>query len=170
MRFLKNIVGFALSLFVLFAIGCERQLNEIIARSDDPTVIDSETDRKSSSGSVVIGGNANKFGTDRYVLNAATITGETLTINVSYSGGCATHQFTLVASDAFLESFPVQLRITLAHNANNDLCRAWLTEDYHFDLTSIKTLYQQGYQQEAGTIILRLKDAPDGELIYEFVM
>ena len=170
MRSLKNIVRFALSLLILFAIGCERQLNEIIVKSDDTTTVDGKTDRKPGSEGVVIGGNANKFGTDRYVLNAATITGDRLTINVSYSGGCATHQFTLVASDSFLESFPVQLRITLAHNAHNDLCRAWLTEDYHFDLTSIKTLYQQGYQQEAGTIILRLKDAPDGELIYEFVM
>lgn len=170
MRLPKNAIGFALSLLILFATGCERQLHEIIAQSDDVTVVDSATDRKPDSGDVVIGGSAKKFGTDRYVLNAATITGDTLTINVSYSGGCTTHQFTLVASDSFLESFPVQLRITLAHNANNDLCRAWLTEDYHFDLTSIKTLYQQGYQQETGTIILRLKDAPDGELIYEFVM
>ena len=170
MRFLKNIVGFALSVLILFAIGCEKELNEIIAKSDDTTVVDGEKDRKPGSEDIVIGGNANKFGTDRYVLNAATITGDTLTINVSYSGGCAIHRFTLVASDSFLESFPVQLRITLAHNANNDLCRAWLTGDYHFDLTSIKTLYQQGYQQETGTIILRLKDAPDKELIYEFVM
>lgn len=170
MRLLKYAIGFALSLLTLFAIGCERQLSEIIAKSDDTTVVDSGKDRKIGSEGVVIGGNANKFGTDRYVLNAATITSDTLTINVSYSGGCATHQFTLVASDSFLESFPVQLRITLAHNANNDLCRAWLTGDYHFDLTSIKTLYQQGYQQETGTIILRLKDAPDKELIYEFVM
>ena len=170
MRLLKNIVGFALSLLILFAIGCERELNEIIAKSDDVTAADGETGRKRGLGSVVIGGNANKFGTDRYVLNAATITDDMLTVNVSYSGGCTLHQFTLVASDSFLESFPVQLRITLTHNANNDLCRAWLTEDYHFDLTSIKTLYQQGYQQEAGTIILRLKDAPDGELIYKFAM
>ena len=62
------------------------------------------------------------------------------------------------------------LHITLAHNANGDLCRAWLTEDYHFDLTPIKTMYQKAYRQAAGTIILRLKDAPDGKLIYEFSM
>jgi hypothetical protein len=166
----KNVIGFALSLLILFAIGCERELNEIIAKSDDVTVVDGETGGKPGSGSVVIGGNAKKFGTDRYVLNAVTITDDTLTINVSHSGGCATHRFTLIASDAFLESFPVQLRITLAHNANGDLCRAWLTEDYHFDLTPIKIMYQKAYRQEAGIIILGLKDAPDGELIYEFAM
>lgn len=68
-----------------------------------------------------------------------------------------------------MESFPVQLRISLAHNANNDLCRAWLTEDYHFDLTPIKAMFQEGYRQKTGTIVLRLKNAPE-ELVYEFAM
>lgn len=170
MRLPKNVIGFTLVILIFFTIGCERQLNEIIAKSDDATVVDGETDGKLGSGSVVIGGNTKEFGTDRYVLNAATITGDMLRINVSYGGGCRTHQFTLIASDSFLESFPVQLRITLAHNANNDLCRAWLTEDYHLDLTPIKAMYQEAYRQKAGTIVLRLKDAPDRNLVYEFTM
>ena len=36
----------------------------------------------------------------------------------------------------------------LAHNANGDACEAWLTEDYNFDLTPIKTMYQEGYRQK----------------------
>ena len=91
-------------------------------------------------------------------------------INVSYSGGCEKHEMTLVASESFLESFPVQLPVSLAHNANGDACEAWLTEDYNFDLTPIKTMYQDAYRQEAGTIILRLKDAPNTDLVYEFTM
>ena len=43
-------------------------------------------------------------------------------------------------------------------------------KNYRFDLTPIKTMYQVAYRQEAGTIIFRLKDAPEGELIYEFTM
>ena len=168
----KNAFGFV-CLILLFAIGCERTLNEIVTKSDNvvgPTVsIDGEPDKKPSSESVFIGDADGRFGTDRYVLNAATITDDTLTVNVSYGGGCETHQFTLIASESFMESFPVQLHIDLAHNANNDLCRAWLTEDYHFDLTPIKTLYQESYRQEAGTIVLRLKDAPEAP-IYEFAM
>lgn len=31
-------------------------------------------------------------------------------------------------------------------------------------------MYQEAYRQEAGTIILQLKNAPDGELVYEFTM
>ncbi len=171
---LKNSIGFTLVILIFFAMGCEKALNEIVTKSDDATspasAIDGETGKKPGSESVVISGSTEKFGADRYVLNGARITDDTLTINVSYGGGCETHQLTLIASDSFLESFPVQLRMTLAHDANNDLCRAWLTEDYHFDLTPIKTMYQKAYRQAAGTIILRLKDAPDGELVYEFAM
>ena len=164
---LKHAIGLALIPFILFAVGCEKSLNELLRESDNATLT---ADEKPASESVFIGDAGERFGTDRYVLNAAAITDDTLTINVSYGGGCRTHQFTLITSDAFMESFPVQLRISLAHNANNDLCRAWLTEDYHFDLTPIKTLYQEGYRQKAGTIILRLEDAPEGNLVYEFTM
>jgi hypothetical protein len=171
---LKSAIGFALGLSILFAMGCERTLNEILMKSDDialPDVtIDSKPGEKPDSGTVLIGGTGEMFGTDRYVLNVATVTDDILTLNVSYGGGCQTHQLTLVASESFMESFPVQLRIFLAHNANDDLCRAWLTEDYRFDLTPIKTMYQESYQQKAGTIVLRLKDAPNSELVYEFDM
>ena len=122
------------------------------------------------SGTVFIGDAGGRFGTDEYALNSASITGDTLNISVSYSGGCEAHQFTLVVSDTFIESFPVQLHAYLAHNANGDTCEAYPTDNYRFNLTSIKTLYQNAYRQEAGTIVLRLKDAPEGDLIYEFAM
>ena len=85
-----------------------------------------------------------RWGADPYELNAATIMGDTLTVTVSYSGGCETHQFTLVASNVFLESYPVQLGASLAHDANGDTCERWVTEDWDFDLTPIKRMYQGG--------------------------
>ena len=54
------------------------------------------------------------FGSDEYALNSAIIDGDILKVNLSYSGGCETHQFTLVASNTFLESFPVQLHVYIA--------------------------------------------------------
>ena len=121
-------------------------------------------------GTVVIGVADDKYGTDDYTLNNAAIDEDTLQINVSYSGGCEKHEFTLVASDTFLESFPVQLHVSLAHNANGDTCEAYPTEKYQFDLTPIKTMYQEAYRQQAGTIVLLLKDAPNTNLVYEFTM
>lgn len=163
-----------LLLFILIAIplfGCDHTQEEMIP--DDPVSIfrsDLNPDEIFYTGTVFIGDAGDKFGTDEYALNSAAITDDTLNISVSYGGGCAEHQFTLIVSDTFLESFPVQLHASLAHTANGDPCEAYLTENYRFDLTPIKKMYQEAYQQAAGTILLQLKDAPDGELIYEFTM
>ena len=153
---IKNVIVYTLGVFV-FAIGCQQLNNQMKVGPDDSTSVSVDgvnPDEIFYTGTVFIGGAGDKFGTDKYVLNTATITDDTLNISVSYSGGCEDHQFTLVVSDTFLESFPVQLHASLAHNANGDLCKAWLTEDYHFDLTPIKTMYQNAYRQEAGTIVL----------------
>ena len=125
-------------------------------------------DDAEKTGAVVFGFTADAWGTDAYTINAATLQGDTLSIDVSYSGGCETHAFTLVAEERFLESFPVQLRVSLAHNANGDTCEESITESYHFDLTPLKEAYQTGYQTETGTIILRLKEAPPSDLFYDF--
>ena len=159
----KNIFICSLALFtLLFAIGCDRMETQVIDKTDDAG------DDMGNIGNVVTSATADEWGTDAYAINSATIQGDTLTINVLYSGGCETHAFTLVAEPMFLESFPVQLRVSLAHNANGDTCEEVLTEDYHFDLTPIKEVYQRGYQTDEGTIVLRLKDAPPSDLFYDF--
>ena len=136
---------------------------QVIGKGDD-----AGADDVRNIGTVVFGFTPAEWGTDAYTINAATLQDDTLRINVSYSGGCETHAFTLVAEQRFLESFPVQLRVSLAHNANSDTCEALITEDYHFDLTPLKEAYQIGYRTDTGTIVLRLKGAPPGELAYEF--
>ena len=169
---IKNLIVYTLSLSI-FAIGCQQLNDQMKTEPDGPTSVsvdDLDPGEIFYTGTVFIGDAGDRFGTDTYALNSATITDDTLNISVSYSGGCEEHQFTLVASDIFLESFPVQLSASIVHNANDDACEAYPTENYRFDLTPIKTMYQEAYRQEAGTIILRLKDAPDGNLVYEFTM
>ena len=168
----KSLIAYTLIVLV-FVIGCQPLNDQMKTGLDDPvsvSVDDVNPDEIFYTGRVFIGDAGDRFGIDEYTLNSATITDDTLDISVSYSGGCKDHQFTLVASDTFLESFPVQLHAFIAHNANGDTCEAYPTENYRFDLTPIKTMYQEAYRQEAGTIILRLKDAPDGELVYEFTI
>ena len=169
---LKSLILYTLSVLV-FTIGCQHLDDQIKTDPDDTVSIPVDgvnPDEIVYTGPVFIGDPGDRFGTDAYALNSATITDDLLNISASYSGGCKEHQFTLVVSEEFLESFPVQLHVSIAHDANNDKCEAYLTENYRFDLTPIKTMYQNAYRQEAGTIILRLKDAPDGDLVYEFKM
>ena len=158
--FTTNVFIALLTLCTLFlAIGCDRMESQLIDKIDEVSGDDSTT---------VIAMDPDAWGTDTYVINAATVEDGTLRVNVSYSGGCETHAFTLVAEPRFLESLPVQLRVSLAHNANGDTCEAWITEDHVFDLTPLKEVYQKGYQTDTGTIVLRLKDAPPSNLAYDF--
>ncbi|RKU24090.1 hypothetical protein C6499_17435 [Candidatus Poribacteria bacterium] len=159
----KNVFIASLAICTLFlAIGCDRMDNQTIDE------INEVGDAIGKIGDTVIGATPDALGTDAFVINATTIEADTLRVNVSYTGGCETHAFTLVAEPRFLESFPVQVHVSLAHNANGDTCQDSITEDYQFDLTPIKTVYQKGYRTDTGTIVLRLKGAPSGELAYEF--
>ena len=159
---IKNATAFAWSLVVLYAIGCGEN-------SFSPA--DVAPDETKSSGQILVtdpdATTAGEWGTDGFELSGAAITGDTLAVTVSYAGGCKEHLFTLVSSSEFLESNPVQVVVVLAHNANGDRCEAWITQDYLFNLTPLKVHYQEAYQQDAGVIVLLLKDAPD-DLVYEF--
>jgi hypothetical protein len=119
-------------------------------------------------GRVVVAGADATSGDDDYVLNNATISGDTLMTSVSYSGGCETHEFTLVISASFLESSPVQLPAVLRHAAHGDACEAWLTQSYAFDLAVIRTRYREAYGPGAGRVVLQLDGVPGDRLVFEF--
>ena len=167
---LTNARALAVSLIVLGTIGLgETQENE---SSDDSPVAVSSDDVGSEEtklwGQVVSDPDSTAdLGADEYELNAAAIVGDTLAVTVSYGGGCEEHLFALDASGAFAESDPVQLMVSLAHNANGDACQRWVTQDYCFSLAPLKTRYQEEYQQDSGTIVLQLAGA-ERELVYEF--
>ncbi|RKU27171.1 hypothetical protein C6497_12120 [Candidatus Poribacteria bacterium] len=160
-------LGIILCFLVFCTIACDKSPNpmkDTLSVSND----NAEPIDVIYLGKVVIGEMDKKYGVDPFRLNSAMIENDTMKVSVSYSGGCKPHEFTLVSSDVFLESDPVQLMVSIAHNANDDTCEAYPTEDYSFDLTPIKTMYQNAYGQDAGTIVIRLKDNPDGELVYKF--
>ena len=180
----QKMTGFLFCLTILFAIGCDGVPNEILDGTEPTPDLDDSVsvspddipvDDTKLMGAVVIAdagiNEPDQWRNDDYQLEDATIVGDTLTISVAYGGGCETHQFTLIASDTFMESDPVQLGISIVHNANLDFCERWVEEVYHFDLAPIKTMYQEAYQQEAGTVVLNLEGVPEDvdALIYKFV-
>jgi hypothetical protein len=101
-------------------------------------------------------------GTD---LANAAITGDTLTIEASYGGGCETHEFQICWDQLFLESEPVQVGLEVWHDANGDSCEAYLSETLSFDLAPLKQAWQDGYQQESGTITIH---TDGGSVAYTF--
>lgn len=90
-----------------------------------------------------------------------------LEINVSYSGGCEEHEFSLFGSSSFNESSPVQIEVVLSHNDNNDPCDGICAEKLAFDLSPLKEKWQEAYQQNSGTIIIWLEGVEES-ISYEF--
>jgi hypothetical protein len=116
--------------------------------------------------SVVLGGDQRH--SDPFLLRSASVNGDVLAVEVSYSGGCRNHEFVLRAPRSFQTmSNSVLLEITLIHDAHDDACEAFLTDQLRFDLLPIKRLYQQTYGRDTGTVFLRLNDH-SGSLIYRF--
>jgi hypothetical protein len=77
---------------------------------------------------------------DPYTEMDARIEGDTLFLNVEYSGGCADHDFDM-CHGMFMTSLPAQVNLELDHDANGDLCRALISETLRFDLTTLRTVY-----------------------------
>ncbi len=163
--------GLVLCLMVLFLIGCDQGSNSAKEEPDSVTPSDMD-DRPQLMGEVVINDMnvaLDHWGSDTYKIetgaDAPVIEDDMLTLTVSYSGGCASHDFTLVADDEFREELDsVYLEVSVAHNANGDSCEAYLTEAYDFDLEPIKMLYQETYEEDTGIIVLVLET----DLVYEF--
>ena len=108
------------------------------------------------------------WGNDSYVVNSAVLNGDRMAIEVSFAGGCRDHVFTLVISQSFRESDPVQLPAVLAHEANGDACEAWLTESHVFDLALVRTRYRQFYGSGPGRVVLLIEGVPGEQFLYEF--
>jgi len=91
---------------------------------------------------------------DRYDLNSVAISGNEITLNLSYSGGCEEHEFELFMSPgAFLESNPVQANLFLRHDDKDDACDAYITTEVSFDITPLAELYQQFYGRKDDIIL-----------------
>jgi len=101
-----------------------------------------------------------RWPSDAVTINTVSVDGDSLTLNVSFAGGCKDHTFALLAETIWMESSPVQVRVRLAHDAHDDTCEAWLTRVVRFDLSPLKTAYAASYQATTGAIKLRLDNSP----------
>lgn len=130
------------------------------------SLIDNQANGSSNSGNnttastkQLIIDDISKYPQDQVTIRDASIVGDSLTMLVSYSGGCKAHEFKVVASGAIMKSMPPQMNVVLSHNSNGDMCEALLTQDVTVGLNAIK-------QYASGGIILHLKGF-DKSLLYK---
>ncbi len=82
---------------------------------------------------------------DPFEFRQVELTGDLLTIEVSYSGGHKEHDFKLIGTGEFMESSPIQTSLILSHNSNGDLAEALLTKELVFDLKPLKDAFFNVY-------------------------
>lgn len=92
---------------------------------------------------------------------SATITGNTMNLEVSYSGGCQPHNFQLIGSPMIAKSFPPIRSVVLVHQANNDMCKKQIIETLSFDIREF------AYTQNDSEILLSIKGY-DNKILYRF--
>lgn len=134
--------------------------------SSDPEIIrDPPTFATSLRGTIVAVDSG--FPNDPITIDSARVDGDTLAVSVSDGGGCMNHTYQLVIGSAWMESFPVQVGARIAHDAMGDACKAIVRRDLRISLHPLASAYFSSYQQEHGTIAIRLLGYPDA-LLYKF--
>lgn len=98
------------------------------------------------------------FKFDRYQLNNVKIVGDSIIINLSYSGGCRQHEFNLIAQNYFGDTELPEVKLILAHDNKLDPCEAYLTKDHSFNLLPLKYEFFKLFGEKSGSIQLRLED------------
>ena len=104
---------------------------------------------------------------DSFSIHDLKLINDILAINITYSGGCEDHEFFLIGTKNFMESYPVQVTILLSHDANNDPCDALINKRLNYNLTPLKDAWQQAYQNDSGTISILL-EGYEKSIIYTF--
>jgi hypothetical protein len=73
------------------------------------------------------------------------VSGDVLSVSVSFSGGCREHEIQAVAWGGWMQSSPPQVRVFLAHDDHGDACEAWITEALRFGLGPLKDAYRDAF-------------------------
>lgn len=90
---------------------------------------------------------------------AASVTGNTLSLEVSYSGGCGMHDFEFIGSEFILKSMPPKRQVQLIHYNRGDQCESIVNQKVEVDIRDLS------YNEM--DIILLLKDWKE-ELKYHY--
>ena len=99
---------------------------------------------------------------DLIQITGVTVSGNNMSIDVNYSGGCEEHNFQLIGSENIAKSLPPIRSVKLVHNANGDACRKLEERTLVFDISDLT------YKQEAGSVIYLTLDGWKDRIEYRF--
>ena len=144
---MKNLflTGFAVG---LIALGCHPG-NGVFAAAD------SHASGKTTPVAVVDALDAGRWAHSPVEIDNATVSGDTLTLGVTYTGGCKVHDFELVVSSGIVQTQPPRAGALLAHRNNGDVCDVAVAETLRFDLAPLRAALEGNGEDR---VILALGD------------
>jgi hypothetical protein len=94
---------------------------------------------------------------DAYALTSVTLSGDTLSLTMSASGGCKKHDLEICWPDpTFTEGEPASTSLELYHDANGDPCEAIITETLDVDLVPLRAAWQATFQESSGAVVINV--------------
>lgn len=103
---------------------------------------------------------------DDFNITAASIENDSLILKIAYGGGCGVVKYFLITDGLFMESHPVQLKVSLSFN-DFDTCEALINQKFSTNLRNLADYYRQLYRTEHDSIIIHLEGYAES-LIYSF--
>ncbi len=73
-----------------------------------------------------------------YTLNSFSFNGDTLIMEVTYTGGCGQNTFELYSNGLLMKSLPPQINVYLEHSIENETCKKEIKKTLKFDLSPLK--------------------------------
>jgi hypothetical protein len=82
--------------------------------------------------------NYDSLARDPVFLHEAFVDEDCLQIKISYSGGCKEHTIDLARMHPWIPGSSTVPVFEIRHNANDDMCEAYFTREFRFDLSPLK--------------------------------
>ncbi|MBI1938016.1 MAG: hypothetical protein HYS25_07805 [Ignavibacteriales bacterium] len=120
----------------------------------DLTIKPNDTAKLIKSVILIDGGSRSEIKTDMLNINEAIVSGDYLSFNAGYSGGCAKHAIELFAFKEIEKTNPAQVTLSISHDANNDMCEAYITQTINFDLTELKNFLKSSYDIQDKVLLI----------------
>lgn len=95
-------------------------------------------------------------------ITSVSVSGNIMTIGISYNGGCKDHVFRVVGSSVLAKSLPPIRTFQIIHNSNEDKCEKIMTENLKVDISAL------AYKQEKGSEIYLTLNGWDEKIKYVF--
>lgn len=92
---------------------------------------------------------------DAFEINDVLLEGNTLFVNISFTGGCGKHSYEVIGNRAVMKSLPPKRSFMIAHDAVDEKCESLTNKTLEIDLKNLASA------QTPGNTIMLLLDGLD---------